>query len=97
MEKNSEKEYDTEYDELKKDLIDIKNIALDTREILLKQGYYNYQYITTDKEKNLSTDLIEGNYFETNNEYTIYVYYKSPWERYERLVGIEKITSNSLN
>ena len=64
--------------------------------ILLKQGYYNYQYVTK-KENKISTELIEGNYYETNNEYTIYVYYKSPWERYERLVGIEKITSNSLN
>ncbi len=66
------------------------------KEILLKQGYYNYQYITV-KNNEFCTDLIEGNYYETNNEYTIYVYHKSPWERYERLVGIEKITSNSLN
>jgi len=65
-------------------------------QILLKQGYYNYQYVTK-KENKISTDLIEGDYYETNNEYTIYVYYKSPWERYERLVGVEKITSNSLN
>jgi len=66
------------------------------KEILLKQGYYNYQYITK-KGSGVSTDLIEGNYYETNNEYTIYVYHKSPWERHERLVGVEKITSNSLN
>ncbi len=66
------------------------------KEVLLKQGYYNYQYITKKGEK-ISTDLVEGNYYETNNEYTIYVYHKSPWERYERLVGIEKLTSNSLN
>ena len=64
--------------------------------ILLKQGYYNYQYVTI-KNNQISTDLIEGNYYETNNEYTIYVYHKSPFGRYERLVGIEKITSNSLN
>lgn len=66
------------------------------KQVLLKQGYYNYQYITKKGEE-ISTDLVEGNYYETNNEYTIYVYHKSPWERYERLVGIEKLTSNSLN
>ena len=66
------------------------------KEVLLKQGYYNYKYVTL-KENEISSDLIEGNHYETNNEYTIYVYYKSPWERHERLVGIEKITSNSLN
>lgn len=66
------------------------------KEVLLKQGYYNYQYVTL-KEDEITTNLIEGDYYETNNEYTIYVYHKSPWERYERIIGIEKITSNSLN
>ena len=66
------------------------------KEILLKQGYYNYQYVTK-KSCTGCIYSIDGNYYETNNEYTIYVYHKSPWERYERLVGIEKITSNSLN
>ena len=66
------------------------------KEVLLKQGYYNYKYVTLKGNK-ISSDLIEGNHYETNNEYTIYVYYKSPWERHERLVGVEKITSNSLN
>ena len=65
-------------------------------ELLLKQGYYNYQYVTL-KNNLPSTKKIEGNYFETNNEYTIYVFHKHPWSRYERLVGVEKITSNSLN
>ena len=65
-------------------------------ELLLKQGYYNYQYVTF-KNNLPSTKEIEGNYFETNNEYTIYVFHKHPWSRFERLVGVEKITSNSLN
>tara|TARA_B100001057_G_scaffold500472_1_gene615729 strand:+ start:24811 stop:26058 length:1248 start_codon:yes stop_codon:yes gene_type:complete len=65
-------------------------------ELLLKQGYYNYQYVTL-KNNLPSTEEIEGNYYETNNEYTIYVFHKNPWSRYERLVGVEKITSNSLN
>ncbi len=66
------------------------------RELLLKQGYYNYQYVTL-KNNLPSAKEIEGDYFETNNEYTIYVFHKNPWSRYERLVGVEKITSNSLN
>ena len=65
-------------------------------ELLLKQGYYNYQYVTL-KNNLPSTEEVEGNYYETNNEYTIYVFHKNPWSRYERLVGVEKITSNSLN
>ena len=65
-------------------------------ELLLKQGYYNYQYVTM-KNNLPSTNEVEGDFFETNNEYTIYVFHKNPWSRYERLVGVEKITSNSLN
>ena len=44
-----------------------------------------------------STKEVEDNFYETNNEYSIYVFHKNPWSRYERLVGVEKITSNSLN
>ena len=65
-------------------------------ELLLKQGYYNYQYVTM-KNNLPSTKEIEGNFYETNNEYSIYVFHKNPWSRYDRLVGVEKITSNSLN
>ena len=65
-------------------------------ELLLKQGYYNYQYVTM-KNNVPSTNEVEGNFYETNNEYTIYVFHKNPWSRHERLVGVEKITSNSLN
>ena len=65
-------------------------------ELLLKQGYYNYQYVTM-KNNLPSTKEVEGNFYETNNEYSIYVFHKNPWSRYERLVGVEKITSNSLN
>ena len=72
----------------------IKNFE---KEVLLKQGYYNYQYVTKKQKNEITKDLIEGNFYETNNEYTIYVFHKNPWSRYERLVGVEKITSNSLN
>jgi len=58
--------------------------------LLLKQGLYNYQYLTRDG-KNFSTAKIEGNYFETENEYTIYVYYRPTGQRYDSLVGVQTI------
>ena len=61
--------------------------------LFLKQGYYDYQYLTNGINRN----KIEGNYFETKNEYTIYVYYKPIWSRYEKIIGINKITSNYLD
>ena len=62
--------------------------------LFLKQGYYDYQYVLKDKSER---NTIEGNYFETKNEYTIYIYHKPIWSRYEKIIGINKITSNYLD
>lgn len=54
--------------------------------VLLKQGMYNYQYVTSDGNK-LTTQFTEGNYFNTENEYSIMVYHRLPGSRYDKLVG----------
>jgi len=64
--------------------------------LLLKQGYYNYQYILADQNTN-NLSRIEGEYHETRNEYSVYTYYTPPWRDYDRLVGVAKSTSNALN
>ena len=55
----------------------------------LKQGYYSYRYLTLEKKGGHPTDssLIEGDFFQTTNDYTILIYYQRPGERYTRLVG----------
>jgi hypothetical protein len=64
-------------------------------EMLLKQGYYEYVYVyKDDKENSGSVSFIEGNHFETNNEYMIYVYYKAPGTTYYQLVGNKLIYSH---
>tara|TARA_B100001287_G_scaffold31604_1_gene22595 strand:+ start:6175 stop:7536 length:1362 start_codon:yes stop_codon:yes gene_type:complete len=62
--------------------------------IILKQGYYNYLYVTKDHEK-ISTRQLEGAHFETNNEYIIKVYYRDPLELYDRLLGYQVFKINS--
>ena len=52
------------------------------KEVLLKQGAYNYQYVVDHK-----ASIIEGNYYETSNEYDVYVYYRPNGARYDRLLG----------
>ena len=71
-----------------------EELQLYTTGALLKQGYYDYQYKIKNK---YNENEIEGNYFETKNEYTIYIYYKPIWARYEKIIGINKITSNNLD
>ena len=58
-------------------------------DLLLKCGYYNYMYLTTsNKQPSVGhTDKIEGNFFQTENEYDILVYYRPTGTRYWQLVG----------
>lgn len=58
--------------------------------VLLKQGGYNYQYWFVPKsELKASPERVDGSYWQTRNEYTIYVYHR-PWgERYDKLVGVK--------
>ena len=55
--------------------------------LLLKQGSYNYRYLIDDGEGNLSPSAIEGDFYNTTNEYQVAVYYRLPGDRYDRLVG----------
>lgn len=61
----------------------------------LKQGAYNYQYVSrpSDSQSAPTPDLIEGNKYETENEYGIEVWYRPPGARADRLVGFTTITS----
>jgi hypothetical protein len=59
---------------------------------LLKEGYYNYLYVTRKGKSSVtSTDLIEGNYYETENEYRVMVYFRPMGGRYDRLIGVQTI------
>lgn len=54
----------------------------------LKQGFYNYKYALVPKGASLPdwTDT-EGDWYETENDYLILVYYRPLGERYDRIVG----------
>ncbi|MFM1841115.1 MAG: hypothetical protein RIR47_1164 [Bacteroidota bacterium] len=64
--------------------------------MLLKQGYYSYQYILRDQEKPIPMDDFketEGDHWETENSYTIFVYYTAPGARYPMIAGFSTINS----
>lgn len=63
-------------------------------QIPLKQGAYNYQYLVRPLSgKPSSGSIIEGDKYETENEYGIYVYHRPPGARYDRLIGAAIIYS----
>ena len=56
--------------------------------LLLKQGYYNYEYVLVDKDKGIfDPQFIEGTHYETENNYLIYVYLRGFGDEYDRLIG----------
>jgi hypothetical protein len=64
--------------------------------IFIKQGYYNYLYAYKPYFTNdIDLTYIEGSHYETENDYCVFVYYKSLRSRYERLIGYQ--TANSVN
>ena len=65
--------------------------------LFLKQGYYNYAYVTlADNKKAGETyafENTEGNYSETENNYTVLVYFRSFGARADELVGYASLNS----
>nr|MCR4664362.1 DUF5103 domain-containing protein [Paludibacteraceae bacterium] len=61
---------------------------------LLKQGGYDYQYWFVPKGQQEATLIrTEGSHWQTENTYTIAVYYRPVGGRYDRLVGYRLIRS----
>lgn len=74
-----------------------KKTGLYEKAILLKQGFTNFQYILTDKKKSIDFEnAIDGNYFQTENNYTAIVYYKGNNDRYDRVIGIANTNSEVI-
>jgi hypothetical protein len=66
--------------------------------LLLKQGYYTYLFGTKDvgnPKAPIDLATTEGNYWETENNYTILVYYRAFSDRADELVGAYTINSRS--
>ena len=62
-----------------------------TASILQKQGYYSYQYLWQDQDGHLQTLPSEGNFYQTENCYQAYIYYKGTGERTWRLVSYRQL------
>lgn len=56
--------------------------------LFLKQGYYDFLYVVVPEGRSRgSVSVIEGDHWETKNQYTVYVYYHERVPEYDRLVG----------
>lgn len=65
------------------------------RNVLLKQGYYDYMYLLVDRKTREIINAFEGNWHETENDYYIIIYHRGIGDRYDRVVGLTSFNSLS--
>ncbi len=64
--------------------------------IMIKQGFTNYKYVIADQFGNIDEEnAIDGNFFQTENNYFAIIYYRENNQRYDRVIG--KGVASSLN
>ena len=64
--------------------------------LFIKQGFTNFQYQVADKKGKVDGEnAIDGNFYQTENQYTALIYYRENGQRYDRVIG--KGSANSEN
>ena len=56
--------------------------------ILIKQGFTNYQYVIANKNGKIDSENgVDGNFYQTENNYFVLVYYRGNNDRYDQVIG----------
>lgn len=64
-------------------------------ERLFKQGFYNYKYVVVNRDGTVDSGAVSGDFWQTENDYTVVVYFRDLGARYDRIIGMG--TANSIN
>lgn len=59
--------------------------------VLMKQGYYSYQYLVLRDDGTTHPVSTEGSFYQTSNKYQVLVYYRGPGDRADRLLGFAEV------
>ena len=63
--------------------------------ILLKQGFYNYKFVEVISNNVVDKGAISGDFYQTENNYKVLVYYRDFGGRYDKIIGVG--TGSSVN
>ena len=63
--------------------------------LLLKQGFYNYKYVSKQDEI-LNKNGLSGSHALTENEYQVLIYYRNIGKQYDALIGVGNANSFEL-
>lgn len=64
--------------------------------LMLKQGFVNYQYVLANGKKVDYENAVDGNFYQTENNYFVYVYYRQGNDRYDRIIGRGQANSEDI-
>tara|TARA_R110002073_G_scaffold336208_1_gene530942 strand:+ start:81299 stop:82558 length:1260 start_codon:yes stop_codon:yes gene_type:complete len=64
--------------------------------LLLKQGFYNYTYVIQNEDGTINKSAIEGSFYQTENQYTVLVYYRPYGTRFDQVIGVGNANSENL-
>jgi hypothetical protein len=63
---------------------------------LFKQGFYNYTYVTLNDSGEIDETELNGSHNETENSYSVLVYYSKIGSYYDRIIGYGKGSSKQM-
>jgi len=65
-----------------------KETGLYEKAIIIKQGYTNFQYTIADSKGEIDAEhALDGNFWQTENNYAAIIYYRENGKRYDRVIG----------
>jgi Domain of unknown function (DUF5103) len=67
------------------------------KDMLLKQGFYNYKYVAVNTDSTLDEGAISGNFYQTENNYKVLVYYRDLGARYDKIIGLGEGSSVNIS
>lgn len=62
--------------------------------VLVKMGYYNFMYAIKDQNQIPDTSPLEGDWYETENDYNVLIYFRPFGSRYDQLLFVGTFNSN---
>lgn len=66
--------------------------------LFIKQGFTNFQYQIADSKGNVDGEnAVDGNFYQTENQYTALIYYRENGQRYDRVIGRGSANSENIS
>ncbi len=64
---------------------------------LFKQGFYNYKYVVVNRDGSIDEGAVSGDFWQTENDYTVVVYFRDLGARYDRIIGLGRANSTNIS